>query len=669
MIAYSQGQTLGRESTIKQLRLDLKGAENFPNWIFNLSKLEEIHLFNAQFGQVHFTSWPWPQLNKLQLVDCGLSSMAYSGADTLPIRLLDLSKNPGLSWPTDYLQHALQLNTLHFSHNELAETSLPTLAKSRQLRQLHLEQNKLSRIPTEVFQLKQLRILNLSDNQIVRVPKALGKLEQLDHLILDNNRIRVLPDAFGTMTALNQLQLSNNRLSSLPVSIQDCLVLRKLNLSKNKFQSFPAFLTQLPWLSELDLSTNKLKALPTQAGVFRQLSQLVLNQNRLSTFSWTAAQLPKLRTLQLDQNQLTDLPTLPSSLLFLHARANQFTAIPNTVLGMPDLKDLFLEKNKIDQLPEDFKQLQKSLIRFGMAGNPVRSSVEVLLGLRELKEINGLLRAAQRRDLLLAQQTARTLHLPTNLSESFYKLLRSDLSVLSDLGANGILLALNHPVGKVVAKVRQFVQKQYGLTSKGHRLKKGSIVAILGRTFFNIVELEKRLSALGIKLLPDYQPDLCTHLLLGFPILKQEIPPAKQVILNERQFVLRLDQLEKKTLLKEKSVTKIKRLRQLLTSPDTTNIQLGFRMIKGNGLPPVLWNELLVAYYLCERDPALQLQLKSFIRLRLVDQGKNRFFAALTPQLIKWGKIKPEKEKLLRRNRFDLELVQGYLKGTVHGTR
>jgi hypothetical protein len=233
---------------------------------------------------------------------------------------------------------------------------------------------------------------------------------------------------------------------------------------------------------------------------------------------------------------------------------------------------------------------------------------------------------------------------------------------LNTLEPQAVLLALNHPVGKIAARVRKFVQKKYGLSSSGRRLKKGHALAVVGRTFFDKDKLRERLSNLGITFLETYDPEVCTHLLLGFPQLHQEIPPAKQVIMNEKELVLRLDRLEKKPLLKEKSEGRLARLRQLLTSPDTTNIRLGFRMISGNGLPPRLWNELLVAYYLSERDPGLQLQVKYYIRLRLEDEGKNKFFAALTPQLIKWGKIKPEKEELLRRNRFDLGIVQGYLK-------
>lgn len=662
MIAYTQRDTLGREAAVTNLRLDLKGAGNFPDWIFSLANLQELHLFNADFGRIHFSAWPWPRLEKLKLINCGLEAVTISGTEPIALQLLDLSENRGMQWPDQLLKKMSPLQVLHFSNNALPNTELDGLENCTQLRALYLSANALSRIPATVFQLGQLRILDVSQNQISQIPEVVGELQQLDQLIATANRLKTLPESFGRLTTLSQLLLGQNRLIALPMSMQYCMMLRKLELRKNRFVTFPAFLHLLPWLSELDLAHNRLQALPESLGVFRQLTRLDLSYNRLQYFAPGPDTLPKIRELKLDNNQLRDLPALPANLLSLSLSGNQFDHIPATLLQLPDLKDLYLDRNRIASLPENFGKLQHTLIRWGMAGNPVRTTAENLLELRQLKEINGLLSPARQKDLLLAQQTARSLDLPENLSVPFYRLLHADRSVLSGFDAEALLPALNHPVEEVGARVRKYVQKEYSLPLKGHRLGKGSILGIAGRTFFDRTHLEERLETLGISLQPEYDPQSCTHLLLGFPIIAQPIPPDRHVIFNEKQLVLRLDQLEKKPLLQERSESRLKRLQQLLTSPDTTNIQLAFRMIKGNGLPPSLWNELLAAYYLCERDPALQLQIKSYLRLRLEDEGKNKFFAALTPQLIKWGKIKPEKEKLLQRNRFDLRLVQAYLK-------
>lgn len=662
MIAYTQRDTIGRETMISTLRLDLKGAENFPEWVFELSQLQELHLFNARFGHVHFSDWPWAELDKLKLVNCGLEQITLSHFLPLSLSQLDLSENPGLAWPVQLLEKATRLQQLNFSSNQLAQIKLAGLKDLTALRSLWLSHNELPRIPAEVFNLPQLRVLEIENNKISKLPAAIERIPQLDQLNAGQNRIRILPDNLGTLTALSHLKLNENRIAHLPAGIQDCLMLRRLDLRKNKLTQFPPALDHLPWLSELDLSANKITALPPQTATFKQLTKLDLSRNELQAFRLHASRLPRLRELNLERNKLRSLPQLPPTLFSLNVSYNQFTQLPDSVRQLPDLKELYLERNQLEQLPPAFGNLENSLIRLGLAGNPVRSQAESLLSLRQLRELSGLISAAKRRDLLMAQQAARTLSLPESLNVSFFQLIRSDKTVLDTLEPQAVLLALNHPIGKIAARVRKFVQKNYGLPAKGRRLKKGDSVALVGRTFFDKDKLAERLNDLGITFLETYDPEVCTHLLLGFPQLHQEIPPSRQVIMNEKELVLRLDRLEKKPLLKERSEGRLARLRQLLTSPDTTNIRLGFRMIMGNGLPPRLWNELLVAYYLSERDPSLQLQIKYYIRLRLEDEGKNKFFAALTPQLIKWGKIKPEKEELLQRNRFDLGMVQGYLK-------
>src|SRR5690606_6995471 len=110
---------------------------------------------------------------------------------------------------------------------------------------------------------------------------------------------------------------------------------------------------------------------------------------------------------------------------------------------LPALRELFLERNKIFRLPQDFGNLKNSLVRLGMLGNPVQVPAEALLSLRELKEINGLMPASRQKQLLLAQQTARSLNLPAALSIPFLRLLQSDWSILPTLTQEAILAALN----------------------------------------------------------------------------------------------------------------------------------------------------------------------------------------------------------------------------------
>lgn len=661
MIAYTQRDVIGRETAITGLRLDLKGATSFPTWVLELPNLYELSLTKAQFGSLPVALWQLPKLEKLKLQRCGLTSLSVLGQLAGLLRQLDLSDNQLTDWPTGLLTALPALEELRLSNNQLANIGNLQPPVFSSLKKLYLDNNELQQLPPALFQLTQLRELDLQHNKLGQLPTAIGQLSQLDRLNFSHNRLRRLPEQIGKLEQLSQLVVANNRLEQIPDTLATCHMLRKIDLHHNRLSTFPSALRKLPWLSELQLSRNRLEVLPDILANFNSLGVLDVSNNQLRKLPDSIADMPKLRELRAADNQLTSLPPLPPTLHAIDLSGNQFHYLPDSLKSSPGLRELKIERNHILALPTDLGRLPETLVRLSMARNPVRLSIEDLLPLRMLRELTGLLHPATRRHLLLAQQTARTLDLPQAFEPAFLKLLRGDRNVLTEFSPEAIRLALNHPIGKVVARVRDYVRRHYGQPVKGRQLRAGSVLSLVGRTFFKQEQLATRLAAAGIAWAPDYDPQRTTHVLMGFPPISDLILPNRQVIMNERQLARRLDQLEKKPLLRERSSSRLSRLRRLLTSHDRANIRLGFRMVNGNGLPPSLWNELLAAYYLSETDPSLQMEIKSYIRLRLQDQGKNKFFAVLTPQLIKWGKIKPEKEKLLRRNGFDLATIRAYL--------
>ena len=84
------------------------------------------------------------------------------------------------------------------SHNQLV--SLPTsILKLNHLEQLHLRDNKLTELPSEIGDLKELQLLDVSHNQLVSLPTSIQKLNQLKELHLDGNRLTVLPSEIGDL--------------------------------------------------------------------------------------------------------------------------------------------------------------------------------------------------------------------------------------------------------------------------------------------------------------------------------------------------------------------------------------------------------------------------------------------------------------------------------------
>jgi Leucine-rich repeat (LRR) protein len=67
---------------------------------------------------------------------------------------------------------------------------LKTLSKLPSLNSLHLENDELNRIPSEIKLLKNLKKLYLSNNQFEKFPLEIEALHNLKYLDLKNNLIK-----------------------------------------------------------------------------------------------------------------------------------------------------------------------------------------------------------------------------------------------------------------------------------------------------------------------------------------------------------------------------------------------------------------------------------------------------------------------------------------------
>ncbi|XP_049634230.1 CCR4-NOT transcription complex subunit 6 isoform X2 [Suncus etruscus] len=78
---------------------------------------------------------------------------------------------------------------------------------------LHLSDNFLSRIPSDICKLHNLAYLDLSSNKIRSLPAELGNIVSLRELHLNNNLLRVLPFELGKLIQLQTLGLKGNPLT------------------------------------------------------------------------------------------------------------------------------------------------------------------------------------------------------------------------------------------------------------------------------------------------------------------------------------------------------------------------------------------------------------------------------------------------------------------------
>ncbi|XP_077457694.1 CCR4-NOT transcription complex subunit 6-like [Stigmatopora argus] len=116
---------------------------------------------------------------------------------------------------------------------------------------LHINDNNLTRIPSDIAKLPRLVYLNLSSNKLRSLPAELGNMVSLRELLLNNNLLRVLPYELGKLFQLQTLGLKGNPLSQDILNLyQEPDGTRKLlNYMLDNLAVHPEQLPQRPWIT------------------------------------------------------------------------------------------------------------------------------------------------------------------------------------------------------------------------------------------------------------------------------------------------------------------------------------------------------------------------------------------------------------------------------------
>jgi len=124
--------------------------------------------------------------------------------------------------------------------------------------QLRSKMQKHSDVPSSIALLKNLKELYLYHNIITKLPSSIGELKELEILDLYCNRLKVLPESIGQLTQLKRLDLYQNELNYLPNSISQLTNLEVLNISSNFIKKLPEGLLALKKLKKVYLQNEKL---------------------------------------------------------------------------------------------------------------------------------------------------------------------------------------------------------------------------------------------------------------------------------------------------------------------------------------------------------------------------------------------------------------------------
>lgn len=277
---------------------------------------------------------------------------------TYEIEKLNVSNNPAIHIPLDFIQSCTNLSSISFAHNGCSK--FPTnFLEATNLVSLDIGSNFLDEIPPRFSCLQHLQHLKLNSNQLYFLPSTFGTLSNLVSLNLSSNYFQVYPECLSDLVNLQDLDLSYNDLSTIPSSISNMTKLTKLNLCTNKLSGkLPDCFKNLLNLKRLDIRYNKITNVDV-LGSLPNLEVLYASKNNIAGFS---DKMESLRLLHFDRNPITNLEfqiTLPR-LTVLDLSKAKITALPGEFISkMPHIEKLVLDKNHLVTLPDELSALPR----------------------------------------------------------------------------------------------------------------------------------------------------------------------------------------------------------------------------------------------------------------------------------------------------------------------
>ncbi|XP_046740818.1 chaoptin-like [Diprion similis] len=318
-----------------------------------------IKEFPASIGSLKDLTWLYLRGNDIK-------TLVLPHFESPKLELIDVSDNSIST--IDYRSNnaTLQVRDLNMASNKLS--SLPTrMFEKINVRRLYLSSNDISGINADAFEGLEdtLEYLNLENNNLIVVPEAIRSMNRITYLYLANNKISNVSDEsfFGFRNNLRALSIATNNLKYVPVgALSDCNKLLHLNLGYNNILSIQP--GDFEWATNLEillLRNNMLTKL--KAETFRganRLKELSLSFNHITELDDDAflGLGESLEILELSFAFAMDVFPRHAlkplkNLLWMVLDNNNFQVLDTTAFySFQKLRYVNLESNRLQYLPE-----------------------------------------------------------------------------------------------------------------------------------------------------------------------------------------------------------------------------------------------------------------------------------------------------------------------------
>lgn len=197
--------------------------------------------------------------------------------------------------------------------------------------------------------------LDASDNALTEVPASIGGATELEELLLYKNKIKTVDKAIGECKKLTTLNLFNNQIMKAPPEIGALCGIEELNIAANKLMMLAdAHFSGLASCKILTLNDNRLVRMGSLEPL-QNLEELRLYGNNLEEMP-PMGKKPNLTRVEIHKNRIGSVPdaffTDAPALEVFQINGNMLKTLPSTICDCAALKNVQLQKNKLEFLPE-----------------------------------------------------------------------------------------------------------------------------------------------------------------------------------------------------------------------------------------------------------------------------------------------------------------------------
>lgn len=494
--------------------------------------------------------------------------------------------------------------------------------------------------------------------------RHISDLEIVERLIREN-----INDEFFWITDLDGIK-------SLPPSITTLVKVSLLTIDNcPEFNEISAAMTEMKALKWLRFICCQHKNLPTGLSQLTRLRKLSLNENQYSLkTNWKELEkMQGIESLELSQSLVNLRGKVPmvifslKKLQFLYLDNNKLKQLPGEIRQLKEIITLDLSNNKLSQLPYEISEL-KELVTLELGENQFHEFPDVLLLLPKLRNLAINAEAINNIPFELFDMPAlKTLNITGKNAqkypaisdvEKFFNLTRkaqldSDfinlvLNVLkypqlyNELEINELILLLNCKLETVINKSLERLGLMLSNSFSG--INSGAHLLICGKSFEQKNILNQKLAQKGIVVHSKLSKKV-THVLLSQDLKNLDfLNNPKLALLTEKMLHKAVADADRDFIFSDSAdyESSFNKIRELLTSDDTNSSIVALNLIQNYGLSDSLLTDLLFAYKKTQSD-----LLRKAILSLLKKQGNFDFAADLKKRM---PLFKINKEKTLSKS-------------------